>query len=370
MTMTTANGMALASKIRTWLRESGQGEPNDELKSFVQDLESAQNVGTWAGVEFERILPLRISKAWYLRVLSVVRNSLVFLPIVLTWLALREAAAEFAISATEGENFLIFWQKLSGWAGLSTVALVDAVILGVLILLTLGIGVAEENDKRSIRLEKMHEGLMVALERDLSGYRSLSIQDINLAASGPLNSLLQSSQEIEKAATSFASMAQQAHDAIVGAQQAVTQDFEPVVQRLDATLTALGAAAGMHQQMGDLVQNIQRDFAAELSAVKNGFGSIVQSIDSQASRIMSNIDGQLGASVQSLSNTANTVATQLASDTVRQLQSVASQMDKSSTQMEQVVADLRATFSTVEFGTKMLREDLDDISRLLKNVVR
>lgn len=372
MALNQVSGSELATKIRLWLKESGQGDPQGELKEFVEDLSAARNVSTWAGVDFERILPLRIRRAVWLRLLSVLRNALVFAPIVLTWLAFREASTGFAERARQqtGDNFLVYWQQIEGFARLSNVAFLDAVLVGIVIFLTLIIGWAEETDRRGRALEAMHEGLMVALERDLSGYRYLSIQDINLAAAGTLSSLLSSSQEIEKAATSFASMAQQAHDAIVGAQQAVTQDFEPVVKRLDATLGALSAAAGMHQDMATLVQTIQRDFAAEISALRSGVSSIIQSFDQQIRGILGSIDTHLGSASQNIAASANTVATQLTTDTVRQLQAVASQLDSSSSSLDKVSADLKATFSTVEIGTKLLRDDLEDIHQFLSRVGR
>ena len=61
MAFTASQGKALADKVRTWLTNSGQGAPTGELARFVDDLENAQNVSTWAGVNYERILPFHVT---------------------------------------------------------------------------------------------------------------------------------------------------------------------------------------------------------------------------------------------------------------------------------------------------------------------
>jgi hypothetical protein len=79
--------------------------------------------------------------------MSVLRNSLVFLPVALTWFAISKATSAFALYTSDNSlsvvNFLDFWENgygvlASRWA-LSNVATLDFEIILLIIALTIAI---------------------------------------------------------------------------------------------------------------------------------------------------------------------------------------------------------------------------------------
>lgn len=383
MAFNTSQGINLAAMIKNWLIMSRQGPPQGELLNFVNDLENASNVGVWAGVNYERILPFKAPVSKLVRGLAILRNSLVFLPIVVTWVALEHAA-----STWQDENFLKHWQNMGGLLSLRSVAWFDAAIIFGLIVLTLVTGFLEESDKGRLHLEEQYQGLIIALERDLSGYRYLSLSDINNAASDTLNSLHGATQLVQSAAQSFADSSQQAHDAIVGANDVVHRTFGPAVQRLDDTIDGLKAAVGVHQDMAALVTKVQDDFAIQMAALRQGVIDVLTSVDLRTSQIMKNVDGQVvsatsaistsaQSAVSDMSQAAQSVATGLTQQTSQQLQGIANNMGQAANSLNQltglldsVIQGLSGTSNAVMVNTSALADDLATIHNLLQQVAQ
>lgn len=383
MAFNTSQGINLAAMIKNWLIMSRQGPPQGELLNFVNDLEKAFNVGVWAGVNYERILPFKAPVSKLVRGLAILRNSLVFLPIVVTWVALEHAA-----STWQDVNFLKHWQNMSGPFSLRSVAWFDAAIIFGLIVLTLITGFLEESDKGRLYLEEQYQGLIIALERDLSGYRYLSLSDINNAASDTLNSLHGATLLVEAAAQSFADSSKQAHDAIVGANDVVHRTFGPAVQRLDDTIDGLKAAVGVHQDMAALVTKVQDDFAIQMAALRQGVIDVLTSVDLRTSQIMKNVDGQVlsattaistsaQSAVSDMSQAAQAVATGLTQQTTQQLQGVSNNLGQAADSLNQLTAGLDSiikglsgTSNNVMVNTAQLADDLATIHNLLQQVAQ
>jgi len=383
MTFNKSQGINLAAMIKNWLKASRQGEAKGELLNFVNDLENASNVGVWAGVNYERILPFKAPVSGFVRVLAIVRNASVFIPIVLTWWALEQAAQSWTT-----DNFLKHWQNMDGFWSLGNVAKIDAGIIAFLVFLTLYTGNKEEFPKGRRSLEEQYQGLIIALERDLSGYRYLSLSDINNAASDTLNSLHGATQLVEAAAQSFADSSKQAHDAIVGANDVVHRTFGPAVQRLDDTIDGLKTAVGVHQDMAALVTKVQDDFATQMAALRQGVIDVLVSVESRTSQIMSNVDGQVHSATSVISTSAQTamsdmsqaaqvVATGLTQQTSQQLQGITNNLGQAANSLNQltigldsVIKGLSGTSNNVMVNTAQLADDLSTIHDLLQQVAQ
>lgn len=385
MAFTKAQGAQLAFLIRQWLTSTKQGVPQGELFNFVNDLENAQNVGIWAGVNYERIIPFRAVVSQSVRLMSIARNALVFLPIVVTWVALERAASSW--TNPTGQNFLEHWQKMDGIFALRNVAWFDAAVIGILVVLTIVTGALEESNSGRLALERQYQGLMIALERDLSGYRYLSLQDINNAAADTLTSLQGSTHLVEGAAQAFADSAQQAHDAIVGANDVVHRTFAPAVKRLDDTITALSAAAAVHKDMVTVVQTVQQDFATQMATLRQGVIDVLSSIDVRTSQIMQNVDGQVSSAAASLassaqaamadvSRTAQSAASSASQHIGQQMQAVTSNLDQAlrslqvlADSLDRTVAALNSTSNGVMVNTATLADDLNQIHNALQQTI-
>jgi hypothetical protein len=382
MAFTKAQGAQLALFIRQWLTNSNQGDPQGELLNFVTDLENANNVGVWAGVNYERILPFKEVMSKGLRRWLVVRNTFIFLPIVITWLAMEQATGSWAKSGDE--NFLQHWHSSEAVWSLKYVAWIDAAIIASIVVITFIAGLREENSKHKLALERQYQGLIIALERDLSGYRYLSLQDINNAAADTLTSLQLSTQEVENAAQSFAGSAKEAHDAIVGANDVVHRTFAPAVQRLDDTILALQQAGIVHKDMVDVVKTVQADFATQMGTLRQGVIDVLSAIDTRMNHLMQNVDGQISGAASALSTAAQsamgdisraaqTAATSSSQQIGQQMQSIASSFDQALRELsalagslDKTVSALNSTSNNVMVNTATLADDLNQIHDALQ----
>jgi hypothetical protein len=388
MAFNTTQGVKLAQLIRDWLTSSRQGEPQGELLNFISDIQSANNVGVWAGVDYERILPFKAPLPKAIRYLAILRNSLIFLPIVITWVALEQAASSWSSAGSDGGNFLQHWQGLESVFSLRYVAWFDAAIIGFLIVLTVITGFLEESNKGRTALELQYQGLMIALERELSGYRYLSLQDINTVANDTLNSLRSATGLMETASDALAESSVQAHDAIVGANDVVHNTFAPTVQRLDAVISGLSNAAAVHGQMADLVKTVQSDFATQMATLRQGVIDVLAAVDTRSSQILQNIDGQVMAAANTLTSsshaamadinrTAQTVGTGLTQQVGQQLQGLTDGLDQAlrglsalTDSLGKTIGDLNSTSNNVMVNTATLADDLNQIHGQLQQVLR
>jgi len=172
------NGISSQEAIKAveqWLKVSKQAKsPAPVVVELLEDLNSNSNKKSWAKVNFERLIPFRQESPV---LLYVVRAGFLFLPILLTWLALSQVIGPFALflqNKQASANFLWFWQQnpdksFSGWFKLSHVALADAAVLAFLMVLAMRIAWWENS--RAERLEKAYGNMLSALERFFSDAR-------------------------------------------------------------------------------------------------------------------------------------------------------------------------------------------------------
>lgn len=154
--------------MEKWLTISKQKSSlNVSSRQFVDDLRNGQNISEWSNVSIEQILPFRSETP---RLLMVVRAGAMFLPILLTWLALSQVISPFALylqNQQASANFLWFWEtnpgdSFSGIWALGHVALTDAAILAFLTVLAMRITWWETS--RAERSESAYAEMLSALE--------------------------------------------------------------------------------------------------------------------------------------------------------------------------------------------------------------
>jgi hypothetical protein len=154
--------------VDKWISVSKQSTSlGASARAFAEDVRSGANASRWAKVNVEQILPFRSETP---RLLLVVRAGGLFLPILLTWLALSQVIGPFALylqNQQASANFLWFWQTNPGnsFAGvweLGHVALVDAAVLAFLTVLAMRITWWETS--RAERTENAYAEMLSALE--------------------------------------------------------------------------------------------------------------------------------------------------------------------------------------------------------------
>jgi len=154
--------------VDKWLTVSKQTNSlGASARVFVEDLRSNRNQREWSHVNVEQILPFKSETP---RLLLVIRAGALFLPILLTWLALSQVIGPFSLylqNQQSSANFLWFWQTNPGHAfaepwSLSHVALTDAAVLAFLTVLAMRITWWETS--RAERTENTYAEMLSALE--------------------------------------------------------------------------------------------------------------------------------------------------------------------------------------------------------------
>ena len=173
--MNEISSQEAVAAVEKWLKVSKQvKDPAPAVVELIGDLKSNQNTKEWSKVNFERLIPFRIESPV---LLQIVRAGFLFLPILLTWLALSQVIGPFALflqNKQASANFLWFWQQnpdksFSDLWVLSHVALTDAAVLAFLLVLAMRITWWE--NARTEQLESAYGKMLSALERFFSTAR-------------------------------------------------------------------------------------------------------------------------------------------------------------------------------------------------------
>ena len=320
--MTQQQFPQLATNIKKWITESGQTE-NTEIRQLCDDLEQGNAISRWAAVNFERVLPFRISRSTFEVRLRQIRNVLVFLPIALTWLSIMIASIRFNdfVRGKSGEtvNFLVFWESQPWLEKLSTVAGIDAVLILVVIAMTAAINTRSASPSKIRKLENLHNEVMISLERELAGFRYLSVADLHTLAQATVDNLANSSQHVANAAASMDTMATRAEQATVNLENLIRNDFTQIGRDF-ASATAMLKTIGIDQQ--------------------------------QLSTLVASVNNALSSSVASL-NTSISTSTQKVSTSANELTS----------NFESVAKELQAISRSIELSVMHLKNDLDDLKK-------
>jgi methyl-accepting chemotaxis protein len=257
---------------------------------------------------------------------AIIRNVLVFVPVAITWWAIGEATDKFGQhnslkSIGEKTNFLDFWQngygllddiKLFGVIGvkIQEIAIVDSLIIVAVVVLTLlssAIGqVADgQRDREESRAFADRDHVALVLTEAIEGKRSASPESIAGSIADVLNDLVDASREVRSAAA-----------------------------QLEQASMGVGS------------------FSSQIAELNTTIGELSHKVAIQVS-------GELVKAVDDLSGSVARLNTAVVGDTTRLMGDVIAGLDSVTEQLER-------TGSSVEFGVKRLRDDLDVIhSRIM-----
>ena len=154
-------GELVSNSLTSW-KSLHKIEDDPYVDGLITALDNDQELEIWATLNPLEYLPHAqpVSNERLQRVLfalTLLRNSLVFSPVALTWLAISKATAAFSTYTAENSltvvNFLEFWENGYGvlaknWS-LSAVATLDFQIILVIIGLTVFLGIFEKRAKNS-----------------------------------------------------------------------------------------------------------------------------------------------------------------------------------------------------------------------------
>ena len=145
----TTEHLELAEALESWAKRH-QVATDPYVVRLADSLRTRRDLAMWASLNPMEFLPnpevhkMRSAET-IAHFLAVVRNSIVFLPVALTWIAVSKATTAFALYTSKNSiavvNFLEFWQNGYGvlakeWT-IGRVAFIDFALILVVIFLTL-----------------------------------------------------------------------------------------------------------------------------------------------------------------------------------------------------------------------------------------
>ena len=280
------------------------------------------NMTMWASLDPTDMLPTpEIQSGSQLsriaRVLTVLRNVLVFVPVALTWLAIQHATDAFGKWA-EGKdaevNFLQFWQNgygvLDNHYRIQNIAFIDFILIMLIVIATLVASLLESRAKSTVSvLEKLadRERLFVGLKiaEAMQGNKTASPESITESLAFALNDLSQAARDVSLAAARM---------------EVASVGVESLTPRVES----------LNKQVGELNQRFGKD--------------VVGSVDSLVSSV-STLGVTLGGDMQ-----------KYLLDVVAGLEGLEELINKRGV--------------SVEFGTKQLRDDVDALHKRLGDLPR
>lgn len=206
----------LAGRLSEWIvRHDLQSDPY--LNGLVAAIESKKDLHIWAELDPNQYLPHPEAKSAspterLVRILTVIRNVLVFAPVALTWAAVGEATTGFSEyieqNGADVVNFLDFWQNgydiLAAEWRIGNVARLDFIIVVIVILLTLYVSRGghkadslRQAEEAKYDLERL--ALAIEIHAALHDKRKITTVTMNASLAGSISRLVTASNNLEDA---------------------------------------------------------------------------------------------------------------------------------------------------------------------------
>lgn len=374
---------------------------SDRLRSLSAAVDGGHYADIWATSDIYQLIdPDAIAESIrdhgakddWARIMELLRNSLVFAPIAVTWLGIWHALESYSTAILQDPDlssfsFLFLWQL--GFGGrsltLSTIALIDGVLLSLVFILTLI--VLWHNNQKEIDAQHTHDELIDALaEASLSlGHRRIqrmsdSAHVIEKMGQDLLTELRQERQRIrdmtsqqEQGLTNLTQFSQNllnSSQSMIGAMQALQQ----IPQQLDKHFTGLAASL---QHLSTQQSDQQKEFARavhnaaqqlkELADVQQNFSSDLQTMGANLQAMGTNLSllvQNLSSQQQEFVSTASHASTQFKQLTEAQ-KTIGINLQTMLINMQTMSVDLRTTVDTLQTTANETSRAADEIGSLL-----
>jgi hypothetical protein len=320
---TTSTNSSMLNELKMWA-EQWDVSSDPYVSGLVSAASRNSELGMWSSLDATQMLPDMPQKETLLhragRAMAILRNVLVFLPVAITWEAIAKATS--AYSTWDGtvpengnekvlqKNFLDFWSNgygiLDDRFKIQHIGILDFWIIVLIIVLSLFSSfLVSRGDGRITQLENLYdsERLSIALK---------------------IRHSLHGKREAspESIATSLA-------DALADLNQ-TTRDMAEVAARLEASSTGIQALTPQLEKLNEHAGV----FALQTStAISSAVQQLVSSVDGLNNSVSSNVTSAFQNAVSSL---------------------------------QEVGDELKRHAVSVEYGTKLLKDDIETIRKGLQ----
>lgn len=187
------------------------------LDGLREAIETKKNLHVWAELDPLDYLPhpdakSHQSRSRLVRIITVIRNVLVFAPVALTWAAVGQATTGFSRYIDENGadvvNFLDFWQNGYGilddkWK-IGEVARLDFLMIVAVIILTLyvsqaGHTVEKLRDSEEEAIDRERIALALDIHAQLHDKRKITNVTMNASLAGSISRLVNATHNLEDA---------------------------------------------------------------------------------------------------------------------------------------------------------------------------
>jgi hypothetical protein len=187
------------------------------LDGLRDAIETKKNLHLWAELDPMDYLPhpdaiSHNSRSRLVRIITVIRNVLVFAPVALTWAAVGQATTGFSKYIEENGadvvNFLDFWQNGYGilddkWK-IGEVARLDFLMIMVVIVLTLYVSQAGHSaerlrDSEEAAIDRERIALALEIHSQLHDKRKITNVTMSAAIAGSISRLVNATHNLEDA---------------------------------------------------------------------------------------------------------------------------------------------------------------------------
>jgi hypothetical protein len=234
----------------------------------------------------------------------LVRNTLLFVPVLITWHALAGASGSYnsyleqtkdsiitgSNSSGSPDTFLQIWSKQSivGYWTLEKVAFWDAMVILLLIALT----VTEWYFRRKAKLAAANadrfndlefRNVLVDVGLLLHGFRQITPTALTGSLAEAVNRLAKATTSIKDATVDMKHLSTAADTTLKRFADLSTHELEPATKRLDSIVSSLGVAVDAHKSMGELVRNLQSDLGESLGVITSRLDALGNNLDTRLS---------------------------------------------------------------------------------------
>lgn len=291
------------------------------ISGLVSAIDGRDNLTSWAAMDPHELLPYPESLEGralrrLTRVILVLRNVTVFIPVALTWLAINmatDAYGPYLDGLEEGEttSFLEFWQSggddgsaLDSFWRIQHIAFVDALIISGIVLATLLASAFEARSRvrsqaQEATMELERRALALQIMAGLQASKSASPKSITEALALALEDLLQAARDVgvaasrmEVASVGIESLTPRVADLSIHTAElgrSLTNDVNKAINDLGRSVSTLGVTLG-----GDM-QRFLTDVLVGLEEINDRLSRTSVSVEFGTKQLRDDLDAMHGS---------------------------------------------------------------------------
>jgi uncharacterized protein YukE len=283
--------LAAALALKTWMDDmddEGVSIRNREiLERLHMDIRANRKMNEWGSFPLDDLLrpPMQdfttLPMAKIANVVTVLRNLLLFVPVMVTWLAIERAATAYNEPGNSGKTFLAVWNDIG--LSLKWVALLDFVVIAALIALTLASHLLDAKAEKQARSKDeesdvMFRTMMVNVGLYLHGFRQITPSALKGGLADAVNQLKAATDEMKDAAVGMNVVADKAASTLAEFATMSAKEFTPAAERLAVLVGTLETAATSHTDMGDLVKVFQAQLSGTIGSLEGSLKSMTKDV--------------------------------------------------------------------------------------------